>query len=54
MEQSQVKHKLLYCARVLLGNIWRIFNLKISDTGMPKKVLLVTPTRQTRLGTDVD
>ena len=27
-EQSQVKHELLFCARVLLGNIRRIFLLK--------------------------
>ena len=25
MEQSQVKHELLFCARVLLGNIRRLF-----------------------------
>ena len=28
MEQSQVKHELSFCARVLLGNIRRIFLLK--------------------------
>ena len=28
MEQSQVKHELLFCARVLLGNIRRIFLFK--------------------------
>ena len=27
-EQSQVKHELLFCARILLGNIRRIFLLK--------------------------
>ena len=27
-EQSQVKHELLFCARVLLGNIRRIFLFK--------------------------
>ena len=34
-EQSHVKHELLFCARVLLENIRRIFKLKILDTGMP-------------------
>ena len=29
-EQSQVKHELLFCARVLLGNIRRIFFIKKS------------------------
>ena len=40
-EQSQVKHELLLCARVLLGNIRRIFYLKISDTGMPTSSVTV-------------
>ena len=35
MEQSRVKHELLFCARVLLWNIRRIFYFKILDTGMP-------------------